>query len=177
MIHMMLDLETLGVLPGCPIISIGAVMFNIETNTLGQQFYVPIHEEQIGWGLHAEEATLEWWKTQSEEARRVFTDPKRMYLPEALALFIVWAKGQPNDFCLWANGADFDPPILRRALANVEYPCPWDFWNVRCYRTIKNLRPDIKMKKFGEAHHALADATAQAVHLMDIFAQMEITIS
>jgi exodeoxyribonuclease VIII len=47
-------------------------------------------------------------------------------------------------------------------------PCPWNFWDDRCYRTVKRFAPDIKMNFSGVKHHALADARHQALHLQRI---------
>ncbi len=45
---------------------------------------------------------------------------------------------------------------------------PWNFWNNRCYRTLKNLHPKIELVRTGVHHHALADAKTQALHLLEI---------
>jgi exodeoxyribonuclease VIII len=173
---MMIDLETLGVIPGCPILSVGAVMFNPRSGVLGDTFYVVADQDQAVYGFKSEPRTLEWWSRQSEEARAVFDYPARVSIKDMLALFSTWFK-ERNDSIVWGNGGDFDPPILAKAYAMVGYPIPWMPYNVRCYRTIKNLRPDVKIKRHGSEHNALADAIAQAVHLMDIVEQSTLTLA
>ena len=56
---------------------------------------------------------------------------------------------------------------VRRAYQRLPMEAPWTHWNDRCYRTIKGLYGrDIKIERRGTHHHALADAEAQAVHLL-----------
>jgi hypothetical protein len=174
----MIDIETLGRIPGCPILSIGAVEFNPREGVLGRTFYVVADQDQAVWGFKPEAHTRSWWEKQSPEAQAVFFDPHRVSIKDMLALFSVWCK-EINDpyFLVWGNGADFDPPILAKAYSMVGYDIPWQPFCIRCYRTIKNLRPDIKIKRHGDEHNALADAIAQAVHLMDIQEQSTLTLA
>lgn len=67
---------------------------------------------------------------------------------------------------LWGNGSDFDNVILASAYRSCNLEVPWKFWNNRCYRTVKALRPDIKIHRSGTYHNALDDAVSQAEHLM-----------
>lgn len=170
--HVMVDLETLGTKPGCPVLSIGAVVFNPREGVLGETFYVVADQDQSQWGLKPSSATIAWWAHQSVEARSIFTDEARVDLRSMLSLFKVWwsdnLRDANDEVLVWGNGADFDIPILGAAYDAVDLAWPWKPFSGRCYRTIKNLRPDIKIKRHGEHHNALADAIAQAVHLMDI---------
>lgn len=177
----MVDLETLGRVPGCALLSIGAVMFNPATQELGDEFYVvvtrddPLFEKL---GLHVDPATLLWWEGQSDGARAVFADAankrKSKGIGRALEMF--------NDFIapvgkrsvrIWGNGADFDNAILATAMRLANREPGWEFWNGRCFRTLKNLHKDVKAPEMPTvAHNALADAKAQAVHALAIFKHM-----
>jgi inhibitor of KinA sporulation pathway (predicted exonuclease) len=44
----------------------------------------------------------------------------------------------------------------------------YKFWNERCYRTVKNQYPDVKLTRTGTYHNALDDARTQAEHLVQI---------
>lgn len=170
----MLDLETLGVTPGCAILSIGAVFFDPKTGEEGKQFYQAI--ECIDTGLEHEPATIAWWDKQSHEARAVFTDPNRTTTSNALEAFRnflqTYNPGQMNKAntpLIWGNGADFDNPILSVAAVLMGAAPLWPPYNGRCYRTVKNLFPSVKMQRtVGVHHNALADARNQAQHLMAI---------
>lgn len=173
MTHVMVDLETLGVVPGCMIVSIGAVVFG---NVLGKEFYQPIHVGAEGsrFGLHSSKQTEEWWAKQSPEARAVFTDPRCMRLDKALAAFNDWL---PIDAVVWGNGADFDNSIMAAAYYATMIKPGWKPYNSRCYRTIKNLAPSIVMKRGGTHHNALDDAKSQAIHLLEVANTLRLILS
>jgi exodeoxyribonuclease VIII len=96
-------------------------------------------------------------------------------LTAALAAFSGWLMEQSNlkSVRVWGNGSDFDNAILACAYKAVEQPVPWQFWNNRCYRTIKNLFPSIKMIRGGVHHNALDDAKSQARHAQLILERMK----
>lgn len=177
--HVMKDLETMGTRAGCAVVSIGAVMFNPKTGELGAEFYGVAVADQGVYGLFQEPGTKKWWSEQSEEARKVFTDPAAMRLPLLLASYTAWlgTVTDPDTVKVWGNGASFDQPILTAAYAAIGAPQPWKFWNDRCYRTVKNLAPHVKLKREGTYHNALDDAKSQAQHLMDIVANTTLTLA
>lgn len=185
--HIMLDLETLGTVAGCCILSIGAVEFFPDTGTLGAEYYTIINtsscEEHF---LETSESTLAWWGKQAPEARMVLDEcaiggPS---LPDALHDFNRWLsqRGAPKDLRLYGNGADFDNPILMVAYHAAKLKFYGDagrgFFGGRCYRTLKSLDELFgtrlaahKITRHGGVHHnALDDAKAQARHLMDFIA-------
>jgi exodeoxyribonuclease VIII len=77
---------------------------------------------------------------------------------------------------VWGNGADFDNVILGNAYLAVNKPRPWSFWNNRCYRTVRAMAPNIDYVRPVIAHHALHDARAQALHLIEINRQLTLTV-
>jgi exodeoxyribonuclease VIII len=80
----------------------------------------------------------------------------------------------PKDFLVWGNGADFDLPILSAAYVAAGFGGPpWKPYNGRCYRTLKNLRPDVpRPERRGTAHNALDDAVFQAEHAIALLAAL-----
>jgi hypothetical protein len=179
--HVMIDLETLGTVPGCVILSIGAVEFLPETGQLGQEFYAVVNtascEEAF---LTISEKTMSWWQSQSAEARAV-VDMAAIgggALADVLNSFNVWLAGigTAKDLRLYGNGADFDNPILASAYDAVKIKPHAAPYGGRCYRTLKNLHelfgPAFKAHKLehrsGTHHNALDDAKSQARHLMEI---------
>lgn len=164
----MVDLETLGTLPGSVILSIGAVAFD-EFNVEEQGFYTPIRRvdcESVG--LKTSAATLKWWKDQSPEARKVLNDPNAVSLSLGLNLFNNYLMSVDEEVRLWGNGANFDNPLLACAFAAAKIPPAYKFWDERCYRTVKNQFPDVKLARVGTFHNALDDARSQAEHLVRI---------
>lgn len=166
--HVMVDLETLGTRAGCKIISIGAVIFSAATGVSEtQRFNSRINRYTQPPTLWEDPETVAWWGRQSKEARdRVFSNPVPVpHMADVLYEFTEWLG---RDAIVWGNGADFDNPILSAAYAALGKRQPWGNWNGRCYRTLKDLRPAIKLVRQGVHHDALDDAISQAEHAVRI---------
>lgn len=180
------DLETLGTTPGCSILSIGAVAFDARTGELDEEngFYIVVNRQScLDAGLFEEQETVDWWGRQSEAAQQVLHDAEEgVPLARALVAYGLWASkyGGPSyeeAVRVWGNGADFDNAILAAAWKAVGGVNFWKYGS-RCYRTVKNLAPHIKMdKRTGTHHHALDDAKSQAQHLLDIVRQTTFTLA
>lgn len=172
--HCMIDLETLSTRSQAAIVSIGAVIF--DSYGIHKTFYQPVRwSDDMLQGLvpnsvfHVEQSTLSWWERQSEVARLVFSDPNGTFIHDALQRFARWVRDESIDWeqlRVWGNGASFDNAILSNAYWRCEMEQPWKHWNDRCYRTVKNMHPNIKAKRVGEHHNALDDAMTQAQHLL-----------
>ena len=162
--NIMVDIETLGTGANSVILSIGAVAFNNEGIT--SEFYRVVDLQScMNAGLEIDASTLLWWMNQSDDARKLFNSTAREILPVALSKFSGWL---PQNACIWGNGASFDNTILANAFDKAGVALPWKYWNDRCYRTVKNLYPNIKLERVGTYHNALDDAKSQALHLIEI---------
>jgi len=170
--NVMIDLETLGKGAGCPIVSIGAVGFGSEG--LGAQFYRVINTpNQSTFKMYPDPETVEWWDKQSPEAREALDESLLSKAPSIVSVlfeFQNWLFDHYGEHVkVWGNGADFDNAILQYSFAAIGQRLPWKFYNNRCYRTLKNLAPHVRMERKGLKHHALADACDQAIHAIRIF--------
>lgn len=174
--HIMLDLETLGTKPGSIVTAIGAVHFG--QGQIHRTFYTTIDARDAArYGLTLDADTALWWLKKSEPARLELTQATKPLRP-ALQEFLDWLmhaappSGLLADYLaslqVWGNGATFDPPLIEAALAAAGHPCPWNHRQVRCYRTVAALDPSELKPRPDIPHHALHDATAQALHLMQI---------
>jgi exodeoxyribonuclease VIII len=163
--NVMVDLETLGTASNSVIISMGAVAFDNEGNTLST-FYRRIDPQScVDAGLKVDVSTVMWWMKQSDAARAAFNE-KGVPLAAALGDFAMWV---PEDACLWGNGATFDNVLLASAYKAAGLKTPWPYWGDRCYRTVKALHPTIAPPPFkGEKHNALSDAQHQTEYLLKI---------
>jgi DNA polymerase III epsilon subunit-like protein len=165
MLNVMLDLETLGTKPGCPVLSIGAVTFDPDMPDSGTHFYeVCGLREQFAAGLVPDADTLAWW-TQQSNAAAMFSGLANASASVAFTRFQNWF---PSDALVWGNGADFDMPILAKAMQALGYTAPWKPFSGRCFRTLKNLYPHVPKVQPTEAHNALSDALAQAQWALNI---------
>jgi len=165
--HVMIDLETLGTRPGSVILSIGACAFEShgfeyeipDEHTFYQNISV---ESSKAVGLTVDQATIDWWKKQSEVAKdalRVDQIPVR----DALAKFTLWFRKVRGKH-LWSHGATFDIPLIEAACRAVEPQIlpPWKFWDARDTRTIYDLAGIEPDRSSGTHHNALDDSINQA---------------
>lgn len=165
--HVMLDLETLGTRPGCPVLSIGAVLFDADLGVMEDRFHAYCRlDQQFEAGLMPEAGTLAWWAKQAGVAE-LFENAAQAPPGLAFAAFSHWF---PADVLVWGNGADFDMPILAHAMKACGYRAPWKPFSGRCFRSLKNLYPHVPKVNPTEAHNALSDAVAQAQWAINIAA-------
>lgn len=156
----MIDLETLDILPTAKIVSIGAVIFDPRYNAMGGEFYEELDfKAQTNRTSSAD--TIAWWKKQSVEARKSLKGTADLKATlEALATFL------PYKCRVWGNGPTFDIVILEDAYRSFNMQIPWDFWNIRDMRTIKDIyeneRGGFGWSNKTVAHNALLDAIDQA---------------
>lgn len=173
----MVDLETMGTAATAPVIALGAVAFKYESGvlTIGGEFYrtIDLRSEQNA-GAVIEADTVMWWMQQSAAARRKLTSGGAL-AHEALQEFALWLVPTTNNPRIWGNGASFDNVILASAYKRHGIALPWDYYNDRCYRTLKNLAPHIHLVRTGTHHNALDDARTQTNHLGDICRELKLT--
>jgi exodeoxyribonuclease VIII len=172
--HLMIDLETLGTEPFAPIVSIGACTFYLGeppagTEPIADCFYQVIDvESSLELGMRPSGSTLKWWMQQSDAARAVFDEPQAVSMPVALDAFTDYVNSRPLQ--VWGNSARFDCGLLAAAYKACNKELPWQYWNERCYRTVKNLpgANSIAVQRVGTHHNALDDAITQALHLRSV---------
>lgn len=177
-IHIMVDLETLGVGPCPPILSIGAVSFCPEVGIV-EKFYfsIKLQKEEL---VDMDVDTLRWWMQQSNKARAVFNDPAAIPLSQALdrlRTFIKFHDNEDNQFVgIWGNGALADLQWLDNHYIKKGIAVPWGFRFERCYRTIigilsTDVYDAVKAATVSEdatSHNALDDAIYQARFLLNL---------
>lgn len=164
--HLMVDIETMGTRPNAPIVTIGACYFEPTTGAILSKLYVAVDiQDAFQFGV-PDGGTVKWWMTQSDKARNSAIEGKSK-LADALGQLAEFYKLGGRNVQVWANGANFDPVLLEYAFGKcLNQGAPWQFWNVRCVRTIVELAKGFveKPKEFGAgtAHNALDDAIFQA---------------
>lgn len=136
-------------------------------------------------GLVEDPATLEWWESQLR--REAYPAPyiagnsildetsASVAIGDALHQFAFWLQQVSplaKDLLVYGNGADFDLPILAEAYRRCGLRTPWLPYSGRCYRTLKNLRPEVKLVRTGAHHNALDDARSQAEHAVRLLNEL-----
>lgn len=171
----MVDIETLGTRPGAMILSIGAVPFGADGIGSREFHHVVSRKSCRDAGFSSDLETVAWWYEKPEGERGILKEGVGVHaVPIGIVLcaFAQWleiVRVNGPKVCVWGNGSDFDNALIQEAYRKVGMPVPWDFYNNRCYRTLKSLRPDIKIDRQHGAHHnALFDAKNQAEHAVKI---------
>ena len=181
--HVMIDLETWGTDLDAIVISIGAVKFDPEWSPLEDRpdpvvvdmFHVGVLPKSAqALGFKADADTVMWWMDpKRDEARASWLALEKVDYGTALAGFLSWYGD--TSLPTWSNAVSFDVAILKHQLTKLNLPCPWAFWNERCYRTLKNLSSvpyPSEEETQGIAHSALGDAYRQAIHTQAICRQI-----
>ena len=138
----MIDLETLDVLPSATILTIGAVKFDPfgeEANDPKmEKFYLKVDIDSCDRiGASVSTATLDWWANQTAAAQADAFDPSnRIPIEEAMTKLYKFCWGGKR---VWSHGAGFDVIILEWYFRKIEKAIPWSFWEVRDTRTLFDL--------------------------------------
>ena len=178
-LHIMVDLETLGLTPGCSIIQIAAVA-SYRGMILDTMSEVISTDSNRFFGLVSESGTLDWWAKQDADLRnKVFSGTTELHA--ALSKFGEFLMANLNKLpasspvMLWAKPARFDFPILEEAYKKVnsrgyDIKVPYHHSAVMDARTLFKLhkysQPEPEF--IGTKHDALADAMHQMLHLNNI---------
>jgi len=167
----MIDLETLDVLPTATILTIGAVKFDPFGDDVNEpscdKFYVKVDLDSCDrLGCTVSQATLDWWEGQSKAAQDEAFDPtNRIDIVDVINKLYIFCWGAKR---VWSHGAGFDVIICENLFRKIGKAIPWQFWEVRDTRTLFDLginpnRPPVLK------HHALEDAWNQAVGVQNVF--------
>jgi exodeoxyribonuclease VIII len=195
--HIMVDIETMGTNSDSVITSIGACQFqfayrkDVEKQMMGigeQPFEMHLDiADSLKQGGNITKSTLLWWMNQPDDARQALIDGQHesVSVLEGLTLFSDWIKSYgPNkqNVYLWGNGASFDPVLLEYWFKRLELDIPWDFRNVRCFRTLCALFPleTDKIPERGDKdvkHRALDDAMYQLRLILAMMAKYKMVLA
>jgi hypothetical protein len=167
----MIDLETLATSTDAAILTIGAVKFDPFGKDVQEpamnSFYVKVDVDSCDeLGLVTNDATIEWWSQQSQEAQDAAFDPDgRIHIRDAFDQLYKFCWGAKR---VWANGSVFDIMICEHVFKKLNRANPWQFWQIRDVRTAFDLgihphRPPVTK------HHALEDAWNQAVGIQNVY--------
>lgn len=159
----MTDLETLDKRPTSVIVSIGSVLF--DGLRIVDRFKAKIELKSQYPNRTCDPETVAWWARQSDEARKGLQPSEDdKHLSPALIALATFRKSASTH---WSNGPDFDEMILRNAYEQLWINSNVEFWQCRCFRTVRNLH-NLERIAPTVAHDALADAEAQALTLMQL---------
>lgn len=167
---LMIDLETLDVLPTATILTIGAVKFDPFGDEIAEsdmeKFYVKVDIDSCDrYGCTVSPDTLDWWGRQEKAAQdEAFSPDGRIDIVDAMNQLYKFSWGAKR---VWSHGAGFDVVICERLFRQIGKAIPWSFWEVRDTRTIFDIGIDPKRPPVLK-HHALEDAWNQAVGVQNV---------
>lgn len=159
----MVDIETLGTSTDAMISTIGCATFSL--NSIGSKavFYTRVSFESCASiGLKMDPATVMWWMSQPDEARREITSREGLasiYTALQGLTDFIQSESRGREIRIYAKDPDFDCTILRTAYERAHMPCPWSYWQTRSVRT--TLEDHGYTEKLRAQHHALKDAMLQ----------------
>jgi hypothetical protein len=167
----MIDMETLDVLPSATILTIGAVKFDPFGDDVNEpqmdKFYVKVDIDSCDkLGCTVSPSTLDWWSKQEQAAQdEAFSPDGRIDIVDAMNQLYKFCWGAKR---IWSHGAGFDVTICEHLFRKIGKAIPWSFWEVRDTRTIFDIginpnRPPVLK------HHALEDAWNQAVGVQNVY--------
>jgi hypothetical protein len=175
-IHVMIDGETPDSNAATTsFLTLAAVPFIPETGEILPAFYGRCSLSSLLMAGFSElQATADWWQKQSQEARdEAFGgtgDIKTMWLE-----FSIWCKEVKDangPLIVWGNGSDFDNVICSQSFKKFGIDSPWLYTDNRCYRTLKNILPNVTHSYIGVKHSAVDDARNQAMHACKILSTL-----
>lgn len=181
---LMIDIETTGKNPGCAIIQIAAVPFNINTGEISENtFCVSINlEGQILNGLNVDEETINWWKVTNEDLFKKLSFNNNDCI-EVAKLFESYFRSieDYSNVRVWGNSARFDIGILYGwyKILNKDFKPFWNTWKERDVRTLSSLDEKIKMNTVfeGEKHNAIDDCKHQIKYCREIVKKYYLKVS
>ena len=186
-IDIIIDIETLGTIPGCPVIEIGACAVDTHTGEIFSGFTVRVNSgialdvataTGLGTDPYADPEsdfakTCKWWMEDAERAEVLAAimapGDGLEHIGDALHGFRAWMMGHmlyPARVRVWANGPSFDIAIIGEACRANNIERPWTCRQERCVRTALDLagheRGSIGWAEDGPRHRALPDARHEA---------------
>ena len=173
--HIMIDLETLGTGSNAVVVSISAVIFDMKTGTLGNEFEIGLdNREQVKKGGIIDKETVEWWAKQDQDAKDELSRLIKQPVTDALNSFNKWIKANfnvPSKIKLWGNGATFDNVIVRNLYKrhDIEFLIP--FYADKDVRTFTYLEK-VNTRAFefvGVKHRGIDDCKHQIKYCTETY--------
>ena len=169
-VHISVDLESLGVTAGAVILSAGLAAFTLQGGIVGTWYGVFSVESQCVMGRSVDPRTVQWWEQQSPAAKGAVAEAynikgRMVEGLDAIRAFIARFDNESYELGgVWGYGANFDNAALEDLAACYAAKPLWNYRKNRCGRTLVALvgSPAPKQVVPGVHHHALDDARFQA---------------
>lgn len=172
--HLMLDLETMGTKTlTAPVMSIGAVEFDILTGRTGSEFYIVVDLQSVfDLGIMPQADTIMWWMQQDDDARKKITEAKGVNISHAILEFTLFIQElKPKNLQVWGNSNRFDLGALEIIYNKLKKEIPWKYSLERDVRTLVSFAPEIKkiIPFNGIKHSPIDDCKHQINYCTEIY--------
>lgn len=171
--HLMIDIETLGLGSDCVVLSVCMIPFGKTIDELGKPTTFGIsRDDQLAEGRVIEPAAAKWWMEQEPAALAALAEAQQNAVGLDRARSIIEASISLGYEGIWANDPDFDLCILQNLHPNMK----WPFWTYRSVRTAKaiaaNSGIDLQHIVNPVAHDPEQDCYTQIRHVMEVHKRM-----
>lgn len=180
-VHIMVDIETLGVSEGATVIQLAAASFCIETGMIYSTFERKVDIEKVN-NLSVDGSTLKWWLNTDRELLTEILNKGKGSESDLFYKFYFWLldQGKPSTLILWGNGIAFDNVKIKQKMESFNLEYPIFFRNERDVRTIlalasaasgfeeKAIRSSVELED-QRAHDALDDVVFQVRYVCKCF--------
>lgn len=189
--HLFFDIETLGTRPGSLILSLACVPFQFETRVPFKQYlkdglYIKFDPlEQIKSGRIVDRDTVNWWKAQGEEAKKVTMSSKDdVSVDEGfdiLKTFIDESDYDPKESYVWSRGCYFDFPIIESLYDSKGVVVPYNGWKIRDARTFFDVFGGSNRGEYNlingtppefVKHNSLHDAALDSLKMVELYSRV-----
>jgi len=180
---LLIDYETLGQSPDTVILSLGAIVFDMDDppsyqEVLDQGFYETFSvDEQVKDGRVIDKSTVDWWGQQGKEAAHVLKPSDDDISYKEMIPRLKEYIGDVRGVKTFARSASFDFSITNDIVRRLGQQLPWQWWNERDTRTLIECYLELleinKKNNFDVpdqgvevvAHHALHDVAMDVVRI------------
>lgn len=181
-IHIILDLETLGIGTDALVTQVGAAEFSMETGEVTNVFNEKLDFDSLD-NIEADVSVLRFWLRNEHNASMfkelIGTDnggisPKEMWRKFSQWLTSIVTENETKDVKIWGNGISFDIEKVKYNIKKYNQPWALNYSNERDVRTIVDLATmitgenDYAFKKSvanDNPHDALADIIWEAAYI------------
>lgn len=183
--HIMLDLETLGNKTSPVIIQIAAVPFTLNEGTLCGEYFEELIDPTscVKKGLNVDGDTVTWWLKQDKDVvRKVFSESVNAKpIDEVLMEFSEWIRNLQlqGEIRVWGNGLMSDNRWLLSAFEKCGIQNPIRHWQHSDVRTLVDLGENILGRDWksetvfvGEKHNAIDDCKHQIEYVCKIYEEL-----
>lgn len=184
---LMVDTEGLSWSPHGVILSMAVVPFRMKDSdsleTLVKRgLYLKFNvKEQIGLGRHIDKGTVDWWKRQSEDAKKILIPSEEdVYMKEGLEILgsyiSNWYTRKTGIF--WARGIQYDWSLIDDIYHHMEVENPMNGWLLQDTKTMMRMLTGDLYAKYDldsgvpegfVAHDALYDACHEVLKVQELY--------